>query len=70
MDGSWPRHEILCMVGTCGCQPLCAKPFFVLIGWVMFFSSMNLDLINGGGHFGSKFQKTLGDLGFESFHSG
>ena len=36
----------------------------------MFFSSMNLDLINGGGHFGSKFQKTLGDLGFESFHSG
>ena len=70
VDGSWPWHEILCMVGTCGCEPLCTKPFFVLIGLVMFFSSMNLDLINGGRHFGSRFQKTFGDVGFEPFHSG
>ena len=32
---------------------------FVLVGLVMFFNSMNLDLINGGRHFGSRFQRWL-----------
>ena len=34
---------------------LCTKPFFVLVGLVMFFNWMNLDLNNGCGHFGSRF---------------
>ena len=40
-------------------EETCAKPFFVLIGLVMFFNSMNLDLINDGRHFGSRFQGTM-----------
>ncbi len=37
-------------------EETCAKPFFVLIGLVMLFNSMNLDLRNGGRQFGSRFQ--------------
>ena len=40
-------------------EETCAKPFLFLIGLGMFFNSMNLDLINGGRHFGSRFQGLL-----------
>ena len=34
---------------------MCTKPFLFLVGLVMLFNSMNLDVNTGCGHFGSKF---------------
>ena len=40
------------------------QTFFLVVGLVMFFNSMNRGLINGGRHFGSRF---LGFLGVKRF---
>ena len=37
-------------------EETCAKPFFILIGLVMFFNSMNLDLTNGCAILGQDFK--------------